>query len=1524
MKSAITAAVVLAASIAQAAFPGRIEAESWDAFQDNASSPGTQACDDAGGGLNVGWIDAGEWLAYDINVTTPGDYRLTLRSASAVGGVKQVRLLVDDVDVTGPLAIPHSDGWQNWHSTGFAPVPLTAGPHRIKLVFDTGNLNLNWLDLSPYVPALPKAPDAFVLKTADTTAATFEWLDTLDDETGFQLFVSTAAEKPAAPTASLPAGSTTATVTGLTPGQPHHVWLEAVNAAGNGSAATTRFTTLTTALPPAIAAGAGSYAAYPPYDESSTPGMFQNYALNPSLNLAPDDIRPVPTNDWWSHLLENRFGSALWSYPHVTRTQPDGFRVHFPRTFNASGSQIQAGASVNVGGAGFAPVGTIAKDWSDWGLVASMQGDGKSIDATLAHGVPFTYFEFAGTTPEIRFSAVRTITLADGSPAVFPLVAPMLRVEMDGGHFGLHFPDGTTITESAGVLSCDSALLTVSVLPAASALAEFHALAFNIPRESRVSWDFDPAASTLQTTWTLTTENPTGAPAGDTLQGFLPHHVASGATLGFPFTTHSYTTTRGPMALARGKTFTFTYPWSGILPQYPVPTDLTGDAPWRPEVMNEIITDYAASASYGTDTYWGGKGLVNLGKYLLFARDLNHPAYPAIKAKLKEALADWLTYTPGEPSRYYAAYPRWGALVGFDESYYSYQFTDHHFHYGYLIHAAALMAMDEPEWVQPYAPMLRRIAKEYANWDRDDAEFPFLRTFDPWIGHSYAGGTGSPGGNNQESTSEAVQSWAGLFFLGQLLGDDAMRDAGAFGYQAESNATMEYWFNRPGTNWPAAYKATHDVVGILWNDGFSYGTFFSGAPHHIYGIQWLPVCPAYKHVVQGVTPEWSASLYQGLLDRMLADHAGKPEAADGIVTEPEVGTDWANVLLGYRMFSDPGYVTGKLEQWRTSANAAENGSVFSDVGGLTYWYSHAHRSWGDIAWDVTMDLPASTAFRHPVSGQMTYVAFNPTAAEQTCTIRTNGSVTGSFRVPAMKTVAHRLDSALATLQVAAPKNHLVLAETMPFTVTGFDQYGATWDLGAVTFTTTAGGVIDATGMFTALAKKDQVTVTATSGGVSGSFTLRVGDPLALSSLVIAPEHVRVATGETVALSATGLDAYGNPFPAGTITWNCDTGTIDAAGNFTAPATPALATIHAAAGGLTATALATVHAPLQNLATGKPATTSAVLGGNTAPKAFDGSMSSRWETPHGQDDQWIAVDLGAIYDLTEVVLKWETAAAASYTIDVSADGNVWTTVHSENLGNAGTDEIPLATAARHVRMSGLTRTTGYGFSLWEFEVYGHPHVSTLVPASLHILPGDREVSPGGAASFKAFAFDATGAGGEVIPSWTAGAGSITGSGHFTAASPGGVQIGASHAGLSATATVNVIAPPSAAYEIWRTSSFLPDGGANPEVSGRDADPDGDGLPNLAEFYLALNPGSGSGSGISLSRSSGNAALGFTRSLAAAGEISMHVEMSTDLSAWAEVIPSAFHATPAAGGSETVTLHLPAGASRGFYRLALRAD
>lgn len=137
----------------------------------------------------------------------------------------------------------------------------------------------------------------------------------------------------------------------------------------------------------------------------------------------------------------------------------------------------------------------------------------------------------------------------------------------------------------------------------------------------------------------------------------------------------------------------------------------------------------------------------------------NTDAYELSKKKLHDTLVNWLTYTPGETNYYMSYYRRWGGILGSAVSYGSDEFNDHHFHYGYFTYAAALLCMEDPEFAADYGEVLKLIAKDYANWDRTDGRFPFMRTFDLWAGHSWAGGLGDGGndnGNGQESTSEAM------------------------------------------------------------------------------------------------------------------------------------------------------------------------------------------------------------------------------------------------------------------------------------------------------------------------------------------------------------------------------------------------------------------------------------------------------------------------------------------------------------------------------------------------------------------------------------------------------------------------------------------------------------------------------------------------------------------------------------------------------------------------------------------------
>lgn len=101
--------------------------------------------------------------------------------------------------------------------------------------------------------------------------------------------------------------------------------------------------------------------------------------------------------------------------------------------------------------------------------------------------------------------------------------------------------------------------------------------------------------------------------------------------------------------------------------------------------------------------------------------------------------------------------------------------------------------------------------------------------------------------------------------------------------------------------------------------------------------------------------------------------------------------------------------------------------------------------------------------------------------------------------------------------------------------------------------------------------------------------------------------------------------------------------------------------------------------------------------------MDGNATSRWASDWA-DPQWLSVDLGERTAFHHVQLLWEASYAKAYTIQVSDDGENWTTVHEVTDGNGGIDDIEVEATGRYVRMHGAERGTGWGYSLHEFGVY----------------------------------------------------------------------------------------------------------------------------------------------------------------------------------------------------------------------------
>jgi hypothetical protein len=136
----------------------------------------------------------------------------------------------------------------------------------------------------------------------------------------------------------------------------------------------------------------------------------------------------------------------------------------------------------------------------------------------------------------------------------------------------------------------------------------------------------------------------------------------------------------------------------------------------------------------------------------------------------------------------------------------------------------------------------------------------------------------------------------------------------------------------------------------------------------------------------------------------------------------------------------------------------------------------------------------------------------------------------------------------------------------------------------------------------------------------------------------------------------------------------------------------------------------------NLALNRPVTaSSAENAGTAATAAVDGNTGTRWSSAFS-DPQWIRVDLGATQSIGRVVLRWEGAYGRAYQIQVSNDGATWTNLFSTTTGDGGVDDLSVSGSGRYVRMYGTQRATGYGYSLWEFEVYPGAATPTATPTT----------------------------------------------------------------------------------------------------------------------------------------------------------------------------------------------------------------
>jgi len=686
--------------------------------------------------------------------------------------------------------------------------------------------------------------------------------------------------------------------------------------------------------------GAGSYHGVLQTGQSG-PSDTTGNAVSPRVTA--DFTGPPPPNTWWSSLIWERhpgndYGQPVHAHPLSLQAAPEGLYIGHVATpvgwdrgyeysFSGGSAALTLGIEnmtspdVRVAGAG------------DWTVNASWDDGERSMRATIGRGLPYVLAECSGGTP---------IVYASGSTA-HTHTGNTLVLEKNGQYWGAFAPSGFTWSQSGDLWRCSgSPAIAVAILPDSEAdtVDLFRGAALTAVRDTQVSWTWQPDTRTVQATYSFETEALSGG-SGVVLPCLYRHQWLHAEP---QYTGATYPSPRGTLKLAQASSFDVAFPVPPLLQMLP-----DGDAIDPGSAANYLSESIAAgAASYVSDTYWGGKSLGRTAQLALVADALGDAAArDSLVTELKSGLETWFV---ADGAATFAYEPTWGTLIGYPASYGAdTELNDHHFHYGYFVWAAAVVARFDPAWAADAAwgGMVELLIRDAANWDRTDTRFCFLRHFEPYVGHSYAAGhAGFAAGNNQESSSEAINFASGCVMWGEATGNASVRDLGLFLLAAEAAAIEQYWFDTDEVVYPDVMP--RELAGIVWDAGASYSTWWTANAEEIHGINMLPINGGSLHL--GNRPDTVARLWEVFL----TENGGEP-------------TVWQDILWSYLALADP---AAALTRFNSTSYTPEAG----DSKAHTYWWLAALTGLGQVDASVGGDAPLSAVFDD--GNVRTYAAHN--------------------------------------------------------------------------------------------------------------------------------------------------------------------------------------------------------------------------------------------------------------------------------------------------------------------------------------------------------------------------------------------------------------------------------------------------------------------------------------------------------------------------------------------------------------------
>ena len=684
--------------------------------------------------------------------------------------------------------------------------------------------------------------------------------------------------------------------------------------------------------------------------------------------------RAAPTNQWYSSLVFSATPEALYAQPLSVKPTPAGLEMALPtrKVVPTERRDVEIhyphAEPLLLAPVAFEPGPAQLAAASDWAIDISMARGNDRLDYTVAHGSPYVSMRIGRGDVRVRLPAGARRIDAGADSRVIAFVA-------SGRHYALFGPTGVRWESGAGGdardwfarLPAGRGEVSAAAMPDGekATLELFTRHAYTAIVDTRADWQVDLPAGEVRTTFTLSTRTLEGPDVGP-LIALYPHHWHGNASVQDRLGA-SYDTVRGPLKLLAASRFTTTARYAGFVPHWPGIADAQGAEELRDLSRTDLRNARRMMLEIGNGPYWQGKGLQRIAKLMDVVEQQGDLAgRDQLLKLLKGRIEEWFS---GRSAKTYFVHDRSiGTLLAYPEEYFSVtQLNDHHFHYGYWIRTMADIALRDPQWAAKdrWGGLVGLLIADIAHPVRGASDFPFLRSFDVYEGHSWASGIGlGETGNNQESSSEAVNAWAALIQWAEVTGDTALRDLGIYLHASETQAIEHYWFDRHRIVFAPEYP--HVEVSMLFGGKYAHNTWWTDEPRQIKGINLLPMTTTSTYMARD----------PAYIRRNLATLPADTEVFRSRGKRADPPDIWQDIFAKYLALADPVAARQAWDRW----GSVELGDTRSHA--LHWMLSLAELGTPDL--DVRADTALHAVFRRS-DGRRTHLAWNAGSEPRTVT-----------------------------------------------------------------------------------------------------------------------------------------------------------------------------------------------------------------------------------------------------------------------------------------------------------------------------------------------------------------------------------------------------------------------------------------------------------------------------------------------------------------------------------------------------------